>query len=295
MIRMLFSLAIFFSITGIQAKTEPAKPLDMAGVLAASTPADWRPLNLENTLVMTLPKGQVIIELAPDFAPNHVANIKKLVREKYFDGLAFMRAQENYVVQFGDADGKRDIKTATKNLPAEFARKIDKKLPFAKLPDGDVYAPQVGFTNGFPVARDPKKNLTWITHCYATVGAGRDMAADSGGGTELYVVIGHSPRHLDRNVTLVGRVIQGMDLLSTLPRGTEALGFYKTAEERAPINSIQVAADMSTPPKLELLRTDTATFTKLVQARRFRREEWFLEPTGHVELCNVPLPVRKVQ
>jgi peptidylprolyl isomerase len=52
---------------------------------------------------------------------------------------------------------------------------------------------------------------------------------------------------------------------------------------------------MTAPPKLELLRTDTATFTKLVQARRFRREEWFLEPTGHVELCNVPLPVRKAE
>jgi peptidylprolyl isomerase len=126
------------------------------------------------------------------------------------------------------------------------------------------------------------------------VGAGRDNGADTGGGTELYVVIGHAPRHLDRNVTLVGRVMQGMELLSTLPRGTGALGFYEQPEQRVPIQRVRVAADVPAAERvaLEVLRTNTQTFARLVEARRHRREEWFLDPVGHVELCNVPIPVR---
>ncbi len=91
---------------------------------------------------------------------------------------------------------------------------------------------------------------------------GRDNPADSGGGTELYAVIGHAPRHLDRNVTLVGRVVKGIELFSVLPRGTGDLGFYEKPEQRVPIRSIRVAADVpeSRRTPLEILRTDTPTF-----------------------------------
>jgi len=273
----------------------------MADVLAASTAADWQALDPENTLYVELPGGRVVIELAPAFAPNHVANVKALAREKYFDGLTVVRSQENYVVQWGDPDGDdaakaRAIRTAKKSLQAEMDRAIAPDLPFAPLADGDVYAPQVGHSLGFPVARDPAKGRTWLTHCYAMVGAGRGDTADSGSGAELYVVIGHSPRHLDRNVTLLGRVVQGMELLTTLPRGTGPLGFYTEASQRVPLKSVRVAADV--PPaertNLEMLRTDTETFTKLVDARRWRRESWFLDKVGKIELCNVPLPVRPI-
>jgi peptidylprolyl isomerase len=126
------------------------------------------------------------------------------------------------------------------------------------------------------------------------VGAGRDEGRDSGGARELYVVIGHSPRHLDRNVTLLGRVLSGIELLSTLPRGKGALGFYETAAERTPLVRVRVAADV--PPAertpLEVMRTDTPRYRELVEAKRFRHEKWFVDPVGHLELCNAPLPVR---
>lgn len=268
-----------------------------AEILDASSPADWRPLAPENTLYLELPQGRIIIELAPDFAPRHAANIKTLAHEHYYDGLAILRAQDDYVVQWGDPDGKRPVGKAAATLPAEFARPLAPELPFAKLPDGDVYAPEVGFSYGLPAARDPAKKLSWLAHCYGMVGAGRDLSPDSGGGTELYVVIGHSPRHLDRNVTLVGRVVQGIEKLSTLPRGTGALGFYETPQERTPIRKLSVAADL--PPEqrspLEILRTDTATFASYVEARRNRREDWFVEPTGRIELCNVAVPIRPLK
>ena len=280
----------------LAADTVPAKPLAVADVMAAAKPADWRALDPKRTLYMDLDAGRVIIELTPDFAPQHVANILALVREHYFDGLAFMRAQDNYVVQWGDADGKREIHAAKKTLRAEFARPAQ-GLAFTRLPDADTFAPQVGFANGFAAARDPATNTAWLTHCYGAVGAGRDDDADSGGGTELYAVIGHSPRHLDRNVTLVGRVLKGMEILSTLRRGTGALGFYETPAERTPIRKVRVLEDVpqSERTPLEVLRTDTPTFAALVNARRNRTEGWFKYQAGHIDVCNVPVPTRTPQ
>jgi peptidylprolyl isomerase len=279
---------------------EPAatRPLTTADVLAGSTASDWRALDTDNTLYLELERGRVVIELAPRFAPGHVANIKALVREGYFDSLAIIRSQDNYVVQWGDPDGadeakRKPIENAKRTLPAEFTTAARAELPFTRLADGDLYAPEAGWSDSLPAARDGR-GRTWLAHCYGMVGAGRDNGADTGGGTELYVVIGHAPRHLDRNVTLVGRVMQGMELLSTLPRGTGALGFYEQPEQRVPIKRVRVAADVPAAERvaLEVLRTNTQTFAKLVEARRHRREEWFLDPVGHVELCNVPIPVR---
>jgi peptidylprolyl isomerase len=235
----------------------------------------------------------VIIELAPQFAPHYVANVEALARASYFNGLSVERVQDNYVVQWGDPEGKKPIHAAQRTLAAEFERS-SRGLSFMPLAEPDTYAPEVGFSDGFPVALDPKLGRAWLIHCYGMVGAGRDNDVDSGGGTELYAVIGHAPRHLDRNVTLLGRVVQGMETLSSLPRGTGPLGFYEKPEQRVPLKSFKVAADVPEAQRtpLEELRTDTQTFTEYVDARRNRHEEWFKVPAGHVDVCNVPIPVR---
>lgn len=293
---MRFAVALaFLSLAACASQSGPPEGpiLSMGEILAQAPASEWRPLDPENTIYMDLPSGRVIIELAPAFAPNHANNIKTLAREGWFDGAAIVRAQDNYVVQWGRPDDSpREIRMGRATLPAEFDSPRDPALPFAALPDPDTYAPETGFSGAFPVARD--RTHQWLAHCYGMVGAGRAEAADSGGGGELYVVIGQSPRHLDRNVTLVGRVVQGMELLSTMKRGTGDLGFYETAEERTPIRSIRVAADVpeSERVNLETLRTDSATFEALVQNRRFRADDWFKYTFGRINLCNVPVPVR---
>lgn len=278
----------------------PAK-LSYGEILAKSAPSDWRALDPENTLYMDLPGGRVVIELSAEHVPLHAANIKALVREGYFNGLSIMRSQDNYVVQWGDPDEKnpRPIKTAKSKLAPEFTRNFaaGEAMPaFTRLPDVDGYAPQVGFSNGFPVGRNPKTREAWLAHCYGMVGAGRDNDDDSGSGAELYAVTGHAPRHLDRNIALVGRVVQGMPLLSTLPRGPAPMGFYEKAEQRVAIPSMRVAADVPAAERtnLEVIRTDTPLFTSLVEALRNRGGAWYKVPAGHVELCNVPIAVRAV-
>ena len=272
----------------------------MADVLAATKPSDWRPLDPENTLYLDLAGGRVVIELAQAYAPLHAANLRTLAHEHYFDGLAILRVQDNFVTQWGDPDAEDNDKarafgTAARTLAPEFERGIAKDLAFTRLPDGDVYAPEVGFSDGMPVGRDPKGGKTWLAHCYGMVGAGRDNGVDSGSGAELYVVIGQEPRQLDRNIALVGRVVQGMELLASLPRGTGPLGFYEKPEQRLPIKSVRLAADVPQAERtpLERLRTDTPTFAELIESRRNRRDDWYKVPAGKISLCNVPLPVRK--
>lgn len=272
----------------------------VAQVLDAATDADWEEIASQNLLVMALPKGRVLLELAPAFAPMHVANIVQLAHDGYFDGLAIVRTQDNYVVQWGDPNADepaaKPLGSAKSKLPAEFVARLD-TAPFTPLVDVDTYAQETGFSLGFPAAQDQAKHERWLPHCYAMVGAGRNESPDTSNGAELYVVIGQAPRHLDRNMTMVGRVVAGMDLLSSLPRGTGAMGFYRDASERTPLVTVRLASEFpsETRPRLERLRTDTATFAAYLGARRSRREPFFVEALDRLDVCNVQLPTREPQ
>jgi len=211
---------------------------------------------------MDLPKGRVVILLAPGFAAKTVANIKQLVAARYFDNAAIVRSQDNYVVQWSQPDKIKQAAEAKLKGYAEFERPASPGL--VRLPDHDTYAPITGFDGDFAVGSDGKSE--WLLHCYGSVGAGRDNAPDSGSGVELYAVTGQAPRQLDRNITLVGRVVQGMDLLSSLPRGASVqgayLGFYQNPSQYTPIKSIRLATDLPSAQrlKLEYLKPGTPSF-----------------------------------
>jgi peptidylprolyl isomerase len=294
--RSLVLLAMLAAAAAAHAQTPPksfAQPTTIRELLAVSKPDEWRPLDPEATLYLELSIGRLIIELAPAFAPRHVANIQKFARAHWYDGLAITRLQDNFVAQWGDPlSGKPEV--GERRLPAEFTRAAA-ELPFTRLKDPDTYAAEVGFSDGFPAARTGADGQAWLVHCYGMVGVGRDNDPATAIGTELYAVIGHSPRQLDRNIALVGRVVWGIELLSSLPRGTGDLGFYEQPEQHVPIQAIRIAAEVPVAERssLELLRTDTATFTKLIELRRNRRDTWYKVPAGRIDLCNVPLPVRE--
>lgn len=180
----------------------------------------------------------------------------------------------------------------------------------------DAYAEKVGFYAGWPIAimelsgpivpvvskkRSRQKvqvieTLGWPIHCYGMVGVGRNMSPDTGSGAELYVVIGHAPRHLDRNIALVGRVISGIEYLSSLPRGTGPLGFYEDEAERVGISSIRLASDLpaAEQPRFEYLSTVSDVFTKYADARANRRDPFFIHPAGGADICNIPVPIRPI-
>ena len=284
------------------ASTASAIPLPPEGntpspaeVVAASKPAEWRALDPENTLYMGFPEGRVVIEMAPQFAPSHVANVKALSREGFFTNGAVTRVQDNFVTQWAQAaDPARPPKAGVEKLNAEFTLPRAAIVNFDILPDPDTYADEVGFINGMTAARDA--DSVWLTHCYGMVGVGRENDENSGGGTELYVIIGHSPRNLDRQLTMLGRVVQGMEIMSAFPRGTGEAGFYKTPAEYRRFADIKVAADVpaSQRTNLEVMRTDSASFATLVNSRRWRKDDFYKQPVGRIGLCNVTVPVRAV-
>ena len=232
--RVLSGIALIAAMSNVCAKDpgNAAKkpPKTSAEIIAASPATDWRDVAPIDLLVMDVPQGQVLIELAKRFAPAHAANIRTLAHEAYYDGLAIIRVQDNYVTQWGDPNGD-DVKlakplgTAAPKVPAEFSVAY-RGLPISKLKDNDGWASVTGFVDGFPVAAEPKQNKAWLTHCYGMVGAGRGEAVDSSTGAELYAIIGHAPRGLDLNITVVGRVpsiVATLGMMSVLHGVTERI------------------------------------------------------------------------
>lgn len=272
--------------------TEPAQ------VIANAPASAWRPIAPENLLVMDLADGgRVIVELAPAFAPVHVANMRRYARAGWWDAATIYRVQDNYVAQWGNGDANVPLpEGVVQRPPAEYERS---SVGLALRPLGfpDSYAPMVGFVDGWPVAWDPARRSAWLTHCYATVGVGRDLHPDTGTGGELYAVIGHSPRPLDRNIANVGRVVEGISLLSARPRGTGNLGFYQADRGETPIRiqRVRIAADMPAAerPRFQVMRTDTPTFAAYLRGRANRGGDFFRVPAGGVDVCNVNVPVRR--
>ena len=303
-----------------------------SAIVAAAPAADWVAIAADDLLVMELaPDAQgrarrVVIQLMPPpFSQGWVANIRALARAHWWDGLSVNRVQDNYVAQWGDADGEdkakakplpAGLRTMTENEyvnplsaletamePVPVGGRLERESPvptagkqgfISRSGPLDVYARWAAPRYGWPVASDQRS--IWPVHCYAMVGVGRNLSPDTGSGAELYTVIGQAPRHLDRNIALVGRVVEGIEHLSSLPRGTEALGFYKTPGERTAIRSIRLASDLPAAerPRLQYLSTESATFAAYANARANRHDDFFIRPAGGADVCNIPVPVRRV-
>lgn len=304
---MAASAAIFAALP-VSAQT-PAEPPTKtfpapSEFVAAAKADDWVTIAPADLLVMDLtpdangnPRRAVIQLMPPPFSQGWIGNIRKLAAAHWWDGTRINRVQDNYVTQWGDATEKKVLPNGLVAVPAsEYVSTIDKTKAsiftktYSKI---DVYARAIGFERGWPLARGGK--LTWPVHCYGMVGVGRNLSPDTGTGAELYAVIGHAPRHLDRNIALVGRVIEGMEHLSSLPRGTGALGFYEQDEERVPILSVRLASEMESDPvpSFEFLNTDSESFAKYADARANRRDPFFIKPAGGADICNIPVPVRR--
>ena len=283
------------ALTLVAAAPAPPKFATPTGVLAESKPAEWQAIPADDLMVIDLKNGQrVVVQLAPLFAPVHVANIRALAKSGYWQGAAIYRVQDNYVAQWGNNDSKKPLPTGVvAKPPAEYHRTL-RGLRITPLGSPDSYAPRVGYTAGWPVAFDPRAGTANLPHCYGSVGVGRDLSPDTGMGGELYAAIGHGPRSLDRVIAVVGRVVGGIEHLSSLPRGTEALGFYKERSSDVPIADVRLASMLpkAERPGFEYLRETSASFKRWLQVKKNRRDEFYIRPAGGVDLCNALVPVR---
>ena len=276
------------------------------------------------------PRRVVIQLMPPPFSQGWIGNIRTLAAAHWWDGTSVNRVQDNYVVQWGDAAAEDKVRAKAMPFKLEVMTAADYTADTndAERPgtesilgldaqgmrtetyDVTIHSARYwgvpgaygfeGFWDGWPTGMSDRGKggrrvrRIWPVHCYGTVGVGRDLPPDTGSGAELYAVIGQAPRQLDRNIAVVGRVIEGIEHLSSLPRGTGPLGFYQSAAERVPIVSVRIGDEVPGLPRYEYLSTESQSFARYVDARANRRDAFFVVPAGGADICNVPVPVRRV-
>lgn len=294
-LRNLAIASALLAANGSALAQETARPRSPGDAVKASKPSDWSEIPASDLMVMDLAGGKrVVIQLAPLIAPVHVANIRAMARSGYWDKATVYRVVDNWVTQWGLGDGEFPLpKGAVARPPEEFDRSAT-GLTLMPLGSPDPYSAMAAYTAGWPVAMQVGGRVS-PTYCYGAVGVARDSAPDTGNGSELFTVIGDTARRLDRNYALVGRVIDGMENLSALPRGTAEMGVYGKEQAPTPISSVEIAADMpaASRPRFEFLKTDSAAFADYVELSSHRRD--YGVPSPGAALCAVPVPVRKVE
>jgi len=258
----------------------------------ADDDSDWRAVDPENTIYVETESGRAVFELNPDFAPNHVKRVKDLIRDKHYDGAPAYRVIDGFVVQFGPGiEGEEGIPT----LKAEFSHSINPEAPFVLVQEPEFFTPQTGFIKGFPVGRDPSRNLEYLVNCRGTINFSRGGADDAV--AHLAIMTGQAPRHLDNNTSQFGRVLMGMEHLIRFRLGDESNGgLIERPEDMGHFKSIRIAADLpeEDQTKLMVMKTDTEAFRMLIEGQRHRdRDDWFINPTAKVvDVCYTKVPVK---
>ena len=303
--KRLLPLAALALAAPLPAQEQPPSP---NAIVNAAPQDDWTVIAPEDLLVMELAADaegkarQVVIQLMPPpFSQGWVANIRTLAAAHYWDGTGIYRVQDNYVTQWGDLSEEKPLPAGLKVVPeSEYVDRepLENLLAAVAEVDGsrsarDPYAAKTRNFGGWPVASAGSE--WWPVHCYGMVGVARSLD-NTGMGTDLYTVIGHAPRQLDRNIAVVGRVIAGIEHLSSLPRGKGELGFYDEDEaaKRVPILSVRLGSELpeAEQPQFEYLSTESESFAAYAHARANRQDLFYKVPAGGADICNIPVPVR---
>ena len=254
----------------------------------------WRQLDPSLTVYMQIGEGEVVIELNPSFAPETVKQFQKLVQEDFYRSLSFYRVIDGFVAQGGDeSDIDPDSPNASPQLKAEFELDLPEELNWVTAQTNDLFAEETGFIDGFAAAKDDEK--VWLTHCPGALAMARGNEPDSGS-TDFYVVIGQAPRYLDRNLSVFGRVVHGMDVVQKIQRGpTDENGIIAKDEDRSRIKSMTLGSDLPESERREVFVMDTGSdgFKAHMKARKNRTHEFFhFKPPKVLDVCQVPVGSR---
>jgi peptidylprolyl isomerase len=256
----------------------------LIGLAAASAAvaADWRPLDPDNTLVVDTSKGRIVVEMRPDFAPLAVAQVKLLAREHVYDGLLFHRVIAHFVDQTGNPNNHDGGVSAHPDLPPEFTFRLDPSVHAVVRTASDATAGLVGatpFEGEALSARRPDGTIrAWGAYCPGVVGMGR-QAAPGSANSEIFFMR-DAARRLDRDYTVWGRVVSGLDIVRAI-----AVGEPPAHPDR--MLKVQVMADLPTVdrPKLEVMDENGPAMRVLIDKARAAKGADF-------SVCDIEAPVR---
>lgn len=252
----------------------------------AQTPQDWRQLDPDNTLLITTTQGKLYIEMRPEIAPKAVERIKKLTREKIYDGLQFHRVIPQFVAQTGNPNNKDGGGTSYPNLPPEMVF----RLPKSSLSNiaSDASDSASGFIGSVPFQSLPLTSLStqknasaatlrsWGAHCASTAGMGRNEPRDSAN-SELYFMLA-ATRRLDRDYTLFGRVVIGFDVLLKLAHG-------EPPTQPDLMQTVQLLSDIPADKRPAVSVASSAKMQELIDKTR-------QEKGADFSVCDVPVPAK---
>ena len=265
-----------------------------AGNSLAADPPLWREVEPDNLVFMELSEGRVVLELNPRFAPKTVHQFKRLVRDRFYDGLSFYRVIDGFVAQGGDGSDLGRL-SEVPLINAEFEIEWSDKFNYMPVQEDDLFADETGFIDGFAVGRDLDQGSVWLAHCPGVVAMARSEGADSSR-TDFYFVIGQAPRYLDRNLNVFARVIEGMEVVQRIQRGRAAdNGIIEDDTRMSRIRSVTLASDIPEDDRLAGFVMDTGSkgFEKLLKDRRIRKQDWFhYRPPRVLDVCQVPVSSR---
>lgn len=257
---------------------------------------EWRKVAIENSVLMTLPHGQVVIELAPQFSPKHVAQFIQLTQEKHFDDTRFYRVIDGFVAQGGpENDSPKD--RAVPLLALEGDWKTDKDWAFTLVQNNDLFAEKTGFKDGFPIGYSPTENKAWLTHCPGVIAMARGNDPDSAS-SHFYIVNGQAPRYLDRIMTIFGRVVYGMNQVQKITRTATMEGQTPVSkQDHTPVVSMRMMKDVPAAEQIhiEVKNTESKLFAKALD-KRIKRDNpfFFKKPPQVLDVCQTPVLSRLV-
>jgi peptidylprolyl isomerase len=251
---------------------------------AAAAPPEWRPLDPDNTLVIDTTKGRVVVELRPEFAPKGVERIKLLSRERVYDGLQFHRVIDGFVAQTGNPNNRDGGVSAHPDLPPEFSFRIPPRDATIVVSRTDAQEGLVGMTPFQAVSKGEQGLATdgrlrgWGAYCPGVMGMGRQ--ADPGSANSEIFFMRAPARRLDHDYTVVGRVVEGLDVI----RGV-AVGEPPAAPDR--MLKVRVMADLppSERPTFEVQNERGPEYQEAIRALKVALGAGFT-------VCDLPVRTR---
>ena len=263
----------------------------------------WRTPELTNLVYMQLDSGLVIVQLAPFMAPINVGQFESLIKDGFYDGLDFYRVIDGFVAQGGDVTQSR-LHEHAKQLPAELTRAYNgsgdsSNDPFVLVQSGEFMAPQTGFLNGFAAGRDPSTLQEWLLHCPGVVAFGRNNELNTAS-SEFYIAIGQAPRHLDRNMSVLGKVIYGMHHVQRIKRASVNVssGVIEDPTKRTKIVWARLANDVPVQQRVNVQvqnEHSDAVATRLARGRTLENEFFHFRGNGNLDVCYYNLRTRIVE
>lgn len=248
-------------------------------------------VNQANLVYLETTDGLIIVQLLPQISPKHVKQFKQLVNSKWYNGLPFYRVIEGFVAQAGEGEGEWDnVKGKPSKfkqlLKAEFTQPVSDNFTLMQSPD--LLAPQTGFIDSIPAGRDLITKEQWFLHCSGTVAMARGNDADSAS-SEFYIVIGQAPRHLDRNMSVFGRVVFGMDVVQRLPRGDKRKGGVIDNDQPKGIIVAAHLGDTLSQDNQHTVSVQSAksvAFQQRIESAKNRTHEFYVYPgNGNIDVC----------